>query len=178
MGAAWRDHSTMIILAVVILPIGGLATYLWLRRSRSRRDAFAEVGLVFWTLPFLGMLFTPQPAPRSVDLVPLHDLPSWVSGDPSTALAQVGGNLLVLAGVGFFLPVLFAEVASLPRVLGIAVGASVLIESLQWVLAIGRVSSVDDVLVNTIGAVLAAALSRRWWASGNAGAKRQILPVA
>lgn len=178
MRAAWHDHGTTIVLALLILPLGGFAAYLWRRRTRSRRDALAEVGLVSWTLPFLCMLFTPQRASRSVDLVPLHDLPSWISGDPSTALAQVGGNLLVLAAVGFFLPILYARTASLPRVLGIAVAAAVLIESLQWVLAIGRVSSVDDVIVNATGAVLAAALSRRWWATGNGAAKRQILPVA
>jgi len=178
MGAAWRDHGTTIVWALLILPVGALVAYLWRRRSRDRRDTVAEIGLVFWTLPFLGMLFTPQRAPRSIDLVPLHDLPSWISGDPSTALAQVGGNLLVLAAVGFFLPIRFGWACSLPRILGIAVGAAVLIESSQWVLSIGRVSSIDDVLVNTAGAVLAAALSRRWWAAGKAGEKRQILPVA
>ena len=178
MGAAWRDHGTTIVLAMLILPVGAVAAYLWRRRSLNRRDTVAEIGLVFWTLPFLGMLFTPQRAPRSIDLVPLHDLPSWISGDPSTALAQVGGNLLVLAAVGFFLPIRFAWAAALPRILGIAIATSVLIESLQWVLAIGRVSSVDDVLVNTVGAVLAAVLSRRWWAAKKTSAKRQILPVA
>ena len=34
----------------------------------------------------------------------------------------------------------------------------------QYVLRLGRYSSVDDVLINTIGAVLAALVTRRWWA--------------
>lgn len=177
MGAAWRDHSTTIIIALVVLPLAGVVAYHWRRRSRSRREALAEVGLLCWTLPFLGMLFTPQRAPRSIDLVPLHDLPSWVSGSPGTALAQIGGNLLVLAGVGFFLPVRFRWAASLPRILVLAAASSVAIETLQWVLAIGRVSSADDVLVNTVGAVLAAACSRRWWVTEKADAERQTLPV-
>ena len=123
------------------------------------------------------MLFTPQGTPRSVDLVPLHDLPSWFSSDPGTAVAQLAGNLAVLAGVGFFLPVRFGWAASLPRMLVIAATGAVLIETLQWVLAIGRVSSVDDVLVNTTGAVLAAACSGRRWVTEKADTEGQIVPV-
>jgi hypothetical protein len=177
MGAAWRDHHTTIMLTVLILPLAGFAAYRWRRRSASRRDALAEVGLVCWTLPFLGMLFTPQNASRSIDLAPLHDLPSWVSGGPGTAIAQVGGNLAVLAGVGFFLPVRFGWAASLPRILGIAAASAVVIEALQWVLAIGRVSSLDDVLVNTVGAVLAAVCSRPWWVDETADAEGPTVPV-
>jgi glycopeptide antibiotics resistance protein len=177
MGAAWRDHGTTIIWAMLLLPAGGVVAYLWRSRTRSPREALAEVGFFVLTLPFLGMLFTPQPAPRSIDLVPLHDLPSWFSGDPGTALAQIVGNLLVLAGLGL-LPIRFAALASLPRILGLAVASAVLIETLQWVLAIGRVSSIDDVLVNTVGAVLVAALLRRWWAAEESAPKRRSLPVA
>jgi hypothetical protein len=175
MGAAWRDHGTTIIVAALLLPAGGVVAYLWRRRTRTPREALAEVGFLVLTLPFLVMLFTPQPAPRSVDLVPLHDLPSWFS-DPGTALTQLVGNLLVLAGLGL-LPIRFAALASMPRILGLAVASAVLIETLQWVLAIGRVSSIDDVLINTAGAVLVAALFRRWWAAEESAPKRQSVPV-
>ncbi len=177
MGAAWQDHTTTLIVALLVLPLAGVAAYRWRRRTRSAREALAEVGLVGWTLPYLGMLFTPRPAPRSVDLVPLHDLPSWFSGDPGTALAQLGGNLLVLAGVGFFLPIRFRRAASLPRVLMTAAASAVVIEVLQWALAIGRVSSLDDVLVNTAGAVLAAVCSRRWWATEKVDNEGPRVPV-
>jgi hypothetical protein len=177
MGAAWRDHSTTIIVTLLVLPLAGVTAYRWRRRTRSRRDAFAEVGLLCWTLPFLGMLFTPQATARSVDLVPLHDLPSWLAGDPGTALAQVGGNLAVLAGAGLLLPVRFHWATSLPRILLLAAVSAILIEALQWVLAIGRVSSLDDVLVNTAGAVLAAACSRRWWAGRQADTAGRSVPV-
>jgi glycopeptide antibiotics resistance protein len=79
-------------------------------------------------------------------------------------VAQLIGNLLVLAALGFVLPIRFRWAAALPRILAVAVAASILIEVLQWLLDIGRVSSVDDVIVNAAGAVLAAAASRRWWA--------------
>ncbi|MEV4640848.1 VanZ family protein [Actinoplanes sp. NPDC049548] len=164
MGAAWRDHGTTIVVVALVLPVLSLVAYRWRRREVGRRLAGAEVGLVAGSLPWTIMLFTPQDAPRSVDLVPLHDLPSWVSGDFETAATQVVGNLLVLAAFGFFLPVRFAAMASVPRIFVAAVVTSAAVEALQWVLAIGRVSSIDDVLMNTLGAVLAGAASRRWWA--------------
>ena len=177
MRAAWTDHSTTLIVALLVLPTAGVTAYLWRRRTRSAREALGEVGLLCWTLPFIGMLFTPRPTPRSIDLVPLHDLPSWFSGDPGTAAAQLVGNLAVLAGVGFFLPIRFGWAASLPRIPVIAAAGAVVIEALQWVLAIGRVSSVDDVLINTLGAVLAAACSHRWWIMVKADNEGQIVPV-
>ncbi|MEV8506769.1 VanZ family protein [Actinoplanes sp. NPDC051475] len=164
MGAVWRNHGTTIVLAALLLPVLSFAAYRWRCRSGSRRQAAAEVGLVAGSLPWAIMIFTPQKAPRSVDLVPLHDLPSWLSGTADTGIAQLGGNLLVLAAFGFFLPIRFAAMASLRRVLVAAVATSASVEALQWLLAIGRVSSIDDVLVNTLGAVLAATSSRRWWA--------------
>ena len=45
----------------------------------------------------------------------------------------------------------------------IAAVGSVTAESLRYLLGLGRVASVDDVLLNTCGAVLAAPASLRWW---------------
>lgn len=151
------------VLALLVLPLAGAFAYRLRRRAVGRRSALAEVGLIAGSVPWAVMLFTPQPAPRSIDLIPLHDVPSWLTGGIGTAAAQVTGNLLVLAAVGFFLPMRFAFAGSLPRIAGVAVVTSSVIEALQWVLDIGRVSSVDDVLINTVGAVVAAVASRRWW---------------
>jgi glycopeptide antibiotics resistance protein len=57
----------------------------------------------------------------------------------------------------------FAALASVPRILALGAGCSVVVETAQYVLRLDRVSSVDDVLVNAAGAVLAALASRRWW---------------
>jgi glycopeptide antibiotics resistance protein len=51
-----------------------------------------------------------------------------------------------------------------------------LIETAQYALALGRVSSVDDVLLNALGAGLAAVGSRRWW-SRRAAASREFAPI-
>ncbi len=52
------------------------------------------------------------------------------------------------------------------------------IEVLQWALAIRRVSSVDDVLVNTLGAGLAALLERPWWADRKGDNEKVSISVA
>lgn len=80
-----------------------------------------------------------------------------------TATFQVVGNLLVFAALGFFAPLRFPALASVPRILALAAGCSVLVETAQYVLRLDRVSSVDDVLLNAAGAGLAALASRRWW---------------
>jgi glycopeptide antibiotics resistance protein len=69
----------------------------------------------------------------------------------------------VFAALGFLAPVRFAAPASVPRILVLAAGCSVLVATAQYVLRLDRVSSVDDVLLNTAGAGLAALASRHWW---------------
>jgi glycopeptide antibiotics resistance protein len=88
--------------------------------------------------------------------VPLRDLATMDS-------FQVTGNLLLLSALGFLAPVRFVTLASLPRVVALAASCSALIETAQYVLRLDRVSSVDDVLLNTAGAGLAALASRPWW---------------
>jgi glycopeptide antibiotics resistance protein len=59
----------------------------------------------------------------------------------------------------------FAALASVPRILALGAGCSIVVETAQYVLQLDRVSSIDDVLVNAAGAMLAALASRRWWLS-------------
>ena len=101
--------------------------------------------------------------PGRVSLVPLRDLLTILAGGPLTVTVQIVGNLLVFAALGFLAPLRFAALASVPRILAFAAGCSVLVEAAQYVLQLDRVSSVDDVLLNTAGAGLAALAARRWW---------------
>lgn len=98
-----------------------------------------------------------------MSLVPLRDLVTVLAAGPLTIVVQIVGNLLVFASLGFFGPVRFAALASVPRVLAVAAAGSALVEAAQYVLPLDRVTSVDDVLLNTAGAGLAALASRRWW---------------
>lgn len=126
-----------------------------------RRSA-AEVGAVAGTLPWLWMVMTPRPADSTVNPVPLSDLAALATATPATIVVQLVGNLLVFAALGFCLPIRWRIGAGAVAV--VAASGAVAIEALQFGLDLGRVSTVDDVLVNTLGAVLAAWLSRPWWA--------------
>ncbi|NEE07906.1 VanZ family protein [Streptomyces sp. SID7499] len=156
----------VVLLTLAALPLAALVVWALARRRRAAgvvsawRTSVAEVGMVHGTAPFLWMTLMPGggggTVPARVSLVPLRDLATM-------GPIGIGGNLLVFAALGFFAPMRFSAAASVPRVLALGAGCSVLVETAQYVLRLDRVSSVDDVLVNATGAVLAALASRRWW---------------
>lgn len=154
--------------AVILLPIALVAVWALARRrrlagamwARAWKQSLSEVGIVYLTL--LAVWLTMLPGPRAghvsprASLVPLRDLATM-------STFQIVGNLLLLAALGFLLPVRFATLASLPRVLAFAATCSAAIETAQYLLPLDRVASVDDVLLNTLGATAASLASRRWW---------------
>jgi glycopeptide antibiotics resistance protein len=119
--------------------------------------------LAFGTLPWLVLVFVPTGAPSRLRLVPLRDLLDVVRGDPRSAVIQIVGNVLVLAAFGFVTG--HGGWARFGRVVLVAAAASTSIEAAQYLLALGRVASVDDVLLNTAGAALAFGIGR-WARSG------------
>jgi glycopeptide antibiotics resistance protein len=161
------------LITVAVLPLAALAVWALARRrsvtgtTPAWRMSLAEVGIVYGTVPWVWMIMLPGDragaVPDRVSLVPLRDLLTILAGGPLTATGQIVGNLLVFAALGFLAPLRFAALASVPRILALAAGCSVLVEAAQYVLRLDRVSSVDDVLLNTAGAGLAALASRRWW---------------
>ncbi|ETK31524.1 VanZ family protein [Microbispora sp. ATCC PTA-5024] len=170
MHETWNAWGHVVVAAVLALPVAALAAFLLAGHRRRaghpapRRTAFADVAVVAGTAPWIWMILTPGTA-RGVDLVPLVDLADQiVSMSPVAAFVQIGGNLLVFAALGAALPVRSPRFASLTAVAAVAATASLTVEILQYALRIGRVSSVDDVILNTAGAVLAALATRRWWA--------------
>ncbi|MFJ1967100.1 VanZ family protein [Streptomyces sp. NPDC087903] len=156
----------VVLMTLVALPVAVLVALVLARCRRAAggtsawRMSLAEVGMVHGTVPFVWMTMMPGAGagtvPARVSLVPLRDL---VTMGP----LGIVGNLLVFAALGFFAPMRFSALASVPRILALGAGCSVLVETAQYVLRLDRVSSVDDVLVNAAGAVLAALASRRWW---------------
>ncbi|WP_371650924.1 VanZ family protein [Streptomyces mirabilis] len=156
----------VVLMTLVALPLAALVVWALARRRRAAgvtsawRMSLAEVGMVHGTVPSIWMTMMPGSGagtvPARVSLVPLRDLVTMGTG-------QIVGNLLIFAALGFFAPMRFAALASVPRILALGAGCSVLVETAQYVLRLDRVSSVDDVLVNATGAALVAMASRRWW---------------
>jgi hypothetical protein len=172
----------VVLLTMAVLPVAALAVCALAARRRvtgtapawAWRRSLAEVGIVYGTVPWVWMTMLPGSrageVPGRVSLVPLVDLLTMDRG-------QVVGNLLVFAALGFFAPLRYAALASVPRILALAAGCSVLVETAQYVLSLDRVSSVDDVLLNAAGAGLAALASRRWWRTA-AGASSPAAPAS
>ena len=167
------------LIAVAALPLAALAVWVLARRRSvtgttpvwAWRMSLAEVGIVYGTVPWVWMIMLAGGRVGAVSLVPLRDLVTM-------APVQIVGNLLVFAALGFFAPMRFAALASAPRILVLAAGCSILVETAQYVLPLNRVSSVDDVLLNAAGAALAALASRRWWhATAAASSDRRSAPV-
>jgi hypothetical protein len=126
------------------------------------RRSLAEVGMVYGTVPLGWLTLMPGSGagvvPGRLSLVPLQDL---VTMGP----VGIAGNLLIFAPLGFFAPIRFAALASVPRILTVGAGCSIMVETTQYAMQLDRVSSVDDVLVNATGAVLAGLASHHWWST-------------
>jgi glycopeptide antibiotics resistance protein len=127
---------------------------------RLNRRTVGLIGAVAGTLPWVVMILIPTSSPRRVNLDPVRGLAGMLTGDPRTAVIQIGGNLAVFAAFGAFAPMRWR--LNVWTVALLAAAGSLLLETLQWVLDLGRVSAVDDVIVNALGAALAALLARRW----------------
>ncbi len=166
--SAYGPTVLIFLASLPLVALVALARYRWLRRRDARwplRTALAEVGMIAGTAPWLYLMLRPYPARYAqLRLIPLEDLISLAErGDLVFFLVQLVGNLLVFAALGFFAPIRFTVLASLPRVLALIAAISATIELTQLVLGRGRVTSFDDVMINAVGATIAAMLSRRWW---------------
>ncbi|WP_344653528.1 VanZ family protein [Cryptosporangium japonicum] len=157
----YDTENGVLLMTLLGVPLAALVAWALARYRRAPTiTSVAEVGMLYGTVPFLWLALMPGPGagtvPGRVSLIPLQDL---------VAMGPLGiaGNLLIFAALGFFAPVRFAALASVPRVLALGAACSALVETAQYVLRLDRVSSVDDVLVNAVGAALAALLSRPWW---------------
>lgn len=148
----------VVAVSLAAVPLAVVAAILLSRmrggHRRAWRRSIAEVGMVAGTAPWVWMILTPRPGERRLGLVPLRDL--LVNPD----VAQIGGNLLVFFALGAFAPLRWPRLAGPARLFLVGAAASTLVETLQYVLDLGRVSAVDDVLLNAAGAVIGGLLAQ------------------
>ncbi|WP_326567036.1 VanZ family protein [Amycolatopsis rhabdoformis] len=173
MGALLRAFWGIIPITAIALPYALLCWPLLAARRRRRNtglshahaSATAAVDVLAVTIGALVLCLVTMPvgtgAVSTLDLVPGADLSAALSDDGS--LWQVVGNLLLLCPLGALVPVRVRRLRSVGRVAVTALSASVLVEATQFLIHTGRVTSTDDVLLNTIGATLGAVLTRRGW---------------
>ncbi|MFD9337413.1 VanZ family protein [Streptomyces sp. NPDC060028] len=139
----------------------------------------ALVGTVLFGLVLARLTLEPSAASAALvhsNLHPGSSISAYLDG-PSTieAVRQLGGNLLLGLPFGVLLPVLLPPARGLLRVAAVTVCLMTLVELIQGALVTGRVFDIDDVILNTAGALLGYLLigrrlgravhprRRHWW---------------
>jgi len=130
-------------------------------RPRPLRYRLAEALMIAGTASWLWLILRPGHRHDTLYLIPGTDLHDQFGVGLAFAAWQIGGNLLVFAPFGFAAPIRWR--VRPPVVVLLAGLASAALETTQYLMAAGRVASVDDVLVNAAGAGLAALCSYHWW---------------
>ncbi len=123
------------------------------------------VALVAFSAVLARLTLTPSPASESIagtNLRPGHSLRQYAEDYTFLAACkQVGGNLVLGAPFGLILPVLVPRRLRMIRVVVLTGLVMVLVELAQGAIVEGRAFDVDDVILNTSGALIAYVLVGR-----------------
>ncbi|MFF9007095.1 VanZ family protein [Streptomyces goshikiensis] len=152
--ARWRDEKS----AEEVVPVPGRRHGPVSPVGRALAMVAAFAGTVLFSLVLARL--TLEPSAASVDLVhsnvrPGHSIDAYLHGTSTTeAVRQLGGNLLLGLPFGVLLPVLLPPARGLVRVAVVTLCLMTLVELIQGALVTGRVFDIDDVILNTTGALL------------------------
>jgi glycopeptide antibiotics resistance protein len=101
-----------------------------------------------------------RPSNYEPQLVPFEGILGELKDSPVERLAEVFGNVLLFAPLGFLLPLLVPAIRRWWQALAVGAGVSLLIELYQLAWPSVRKASVNDLLMNALGAVLGFAALR------------------
>ncbi|MFJ9037157.1 VanZ family protein [Streptomyces sp. NPDC102406] len=131
----------------------------WRLLTRAVIALVAFLALVAFSAVLARLTLTPSPASDRIagsNLRPGASLRQYAQSYTFLAACkQIGGNLLLGAPFGLLLPVLVARRMRMVRVLLVTAIVMVLVELAQGALVRGRAFDVDDVILNTAGALIA-----------------------
>ncbi|MGJ7907740.1 VanZ family protein [Actinopolyspora sp. H202] len=174
-----RSFGDLLVVALIGMPVAMLLWWAWAKFRRDRWQAAGEVAVVLSCLPVAYLVFSPAyGAPSQLSLRPGAELASAFDGvrlGETAAVVQLVANTVLLLPLGAVLPLRFRWARSLARIGLVALTASLAVEITQYVLAVGRVSSTDDVILNTAGALLGAWAARGWWKRGSTSERPRSL---
>lgn len=105
-------------------------------------------------IPSLPFVITPQLS-RMVNLTPFIDILEHTDG----AITQVLLNILLTVPFGYLFPLFFKpSQRSFKWTLLATIIFTIFIESMQWLLANGRITDLTDIITNTLGGVVGYAI--------------------
>ncbi|GGX87724.1 VanZ family protein [Streptomyces minutiscleroticus] len=118
----------------------------------------AFAAMVAFGAALAKLTLEPSPASESLthsNLRPGDSLQAYLNQpELRDAVKQVGGNLLLGVPFGVLLPVLVPKVGGLLRVVFLTAVVMLLVELVQGALITGRAFDIDDVILNTTGALI------------------------
>jgi glycopeptide antibiotics resistance protein len=132
------------------------------KKVNCNKDVIITVAVdISLVLTVIGILMvTLFPARWGVDnniqLVPLVSIYDVLfnSVDISVPICILGFNILLFIPFGFFMAWEISSFNLARRTLFIGTSLSIVVEILQFLLPIGRIANVDDVILNTIGTLM------------------------
>ncbi|MET8953956.1 VanZ family protein [Streptomyces sp. NPDC004393] len=120
--------------------------------------ALAFVAMVAFAAALARMTLEPSPASRALvhsNLHPGRSLRAYLEQPAARdAVKQIGGNILLGVPFGILLPVLAPGTRGIVRVGLVTAVVMLLVELAQGALVTGRAFDIDDVILNTTGALL------------------------
>ncbi|WP_406176540.1 VanZ family protein [Streptomyces sp. NBC_00996] len=119
---------------------------------------FAFAAMVAFAVVLARLTLEPSPASEALvhsNLHPGRSLHAYLSQpELRDAVKQIGGNLLLGVPFGVLLPVLAPRTRGILRVLALTAAVMLLVELVQGALISGRAFDIDDVILNTAGALV------------------------
>lgn len=171
MSNAWRSFGQVAPLVGICIAAFVLLMLRLVRPDRRNRrtTAFAMAGL--WGLAVAAITLRPQPSvldasgherTHSVNLIPLRSIASLFAGavDWQVPAEQITGNIALFVPVGVLIAVIRAPRPGGRLAVVVGLAGATTIEVSQLLLPLGRVTSIDDVLLGGVGSGVGWAVTR------------------
>ncbi|WP_236060386.1 VanZ family protein [Actinacidiphila acididurans] len=126
--------------------------------ARAAVLAVAVVAMIGFAVALARVTLVPSPASDALvhtNLRPGASIRAYLD-QPNVrdSIKQIGGNILLGVPFGVLLPALFPRARGLVRTAAVTALVMILVESAQGALVEGRAFDIDDVILNTLGALL------------------------
>ena len=136
------------------------------RRRPGRPSGWVRLAALAYVAALVVVTLLPiapvrRPSNYQPQLVPFEGILGELEDSPVERLAELFGNVLLFAPLGFLLPLLVPAIRRWWQALAVGAGISLLIELYQLAWPGVRKASVNDLLMNALGAVLGFAALRR-----------------
>lgn len=162
MAQLWRSFGGISVALGVLTAVAAACAVALVRTSDRHRRRLGQTLCGLWLVAVLGLTLWPRPGGRSVDLVPLRSLWNLLlhSVDWQVPFVQVLGNVALFAPAGMLVPLVLRGPLRRARWSSVAaaMAVAVVVEALQWTAGLGRVASVDDVLLAGLGSLTGTAV--------------------